>query len=290
MIQFNNISDIKGIYYNGRDIMKVYDYQGKVWEKTPPDYSKQYLTLRALDNGVVFYTSRTGCTTDLKYSLDSGATWNSYTNYISVSSGDTVMFKGHVISQTVTTNGNGSYGGISMALNQRYELEGNIMSLLYEDDFVGKTDLIYPWIFYAFCTSNLVVNVENLVLPATALTEYCYQYMFTSCTALTTAPQLPATALATACYQYMFTNCTALTTAPQLPATTLAEGCYAYMFNNCTNLNYIKCHATDISAIICTHQWLDGVAASGTFVKDASMNDWTSGDSGIPTGWTIQSA
>ena len=88
----------------------------------------------------------------------------------------------------------------------------------------------------------------------------------------------------------MFSNCTSLTTAPALPATTLAEGCYQNMFNGCTKLNSIKCLATDISASDCTNNWVYNVASTGTFVKAASMTKWTTGSSGIPTGWTAQDA
>ena len=127
-------------------------------------------------------------------------------------------------------------------------------------------------------------------LPVTTLARECYSGMFASCTSLTTAPALPATTLSDYCYQDMFYGCTALTTAPALPATTLADGCYGAMFSNCTNLNDIECLATDISASECTDSWVDGVAATGTFVKNPSMSSWTTGNSGIPSGWTVQDA
>ena len=47
--------------------------------------------------------------------------------------------------------------------------------------------------------------------------------------------------------------------------------------------------ATDISATYCLAGWVDGVAASGTFIKDANTTIPT-GTSGIPTGWTVQTA
>lgn len=62
------------------------------------------------------------------------------------------------------------------------------------------------------------------------------------------------------------------------------------MFKGCSGLNYIKCLATNISASNCTNNWVDSVASSGTFVKNASMTSWTTGASGIPTGWTVQDA
>jgi hypothetical protein len=86
----------------------------------------------------------------------------------------------------------------------------------------------------------------------------------------------------------MFSDCTSLTTAPALPATTLTNYCYSYMFYDCTRLRNVTCLATDISAYECTKNWLNNVASSGTFIKNPSMNNWTTGSSGIPSGWTVQ--
>ena len=125
-------------------------------------------------------------------------------------------------------------------------------------------------------------------LPATTVGKEGYAEMFSGCTSLTTAPALPATTLTDYCYSYMFEGCTALTTAPTLSATTLVQGCYQHMFEGCSNLNSVKCLATNVSADYCTMSWLKGVAASGTFVKASGMTGWTSGNSGIPTGWAVQ--
>ena len=136
------------------------------------------------------------------------------------------------------------------------------------------------------CTS--LVNAPEL--PATALEYSVYQSMFHGCTSLVNAPELPATTLTQECYRYMFSGCTSLVNAPTLPATTLVLFCYGGMFQGCTSLNYIKCLATDIPDSRCTQEWVSGVASTGTFVKNASMASWTTGTSGIPTGWTVQDA
>ena len=141
------------------------------------------------------------------------------------------------------------------------------------------------------CYSNMFYGCTKLtqapVLPANTLANRCYYYMFEGCTSLTTAPELPATNLTQDCYNSMFSNCTSLTTAPELPAEILYSGCYSYMFYGCTKLRYIKCLATDISATNCTSNWVDGVAATGTFVKSLNMSEWTTGINGIPEGWTV---
>ena len=114
--------------------------------------------------------------------------------------------------------------------------------------------------------------------------------MFTSCTNLTTALQiLPATTLARSCYQEMFQGCTSLTTAPELPATTLIENCYRNMFIYCENLNYIKAMFTTTPSTY-TNNWVYGVASTGTFVKNRAATWNVTGNNGIPTGWTVQTA
>ena len=139
------------------------------------------------------------------------------------------------------------------------------------------------------CYNSMFYGCSGLAtapaLPATTLAAECYRAMFRNCSGLTTAPALPATTLANNCYIFMFSVCTSLTTAPALPATTLATGCYDCMFEGCSNLASITCAATDISAHLCTSQWLDGVAASGTFTTPSSTA-WSSGKDGIPLGWT----
>lgn len=135
-----------------------------------------------------------------------------------------------------------------------------------------------------------LINYNNP--PLTIPNTDCFKELFGGCTHLMDVSNLvlPATTLANGCYQSMFDGCTGLTTAPSLPATTLAEGCYANMFRYCSSLNYIKCLATDISASNCTYNWTNNVSYTGTFVKSASMADWNTGVNGIPTGWTVEDA
>ena len=164
-----------------------------------------------------------------------------------------------------------------------------LKAILYGDFFEGKTDLTGTDEAFRSLFSNCarLTNAEKLILPATTLSDNCYNHMFNNCTSLTTPPQLPATKLANGCYMSMFEKCTSLTTAPTLPSTTLSDVCYGYMFEGCSRLNYIKCLATDISAYGCTISWVNGVSSSGTFVKASSMSSWTTGENGIPSGWSI---
>lgn len=208
--------------------------------------------------------------------------------------------------------GNQTTGKVTIGITSQnqYNVGGNIMSLI---SYTWDEATLYNACFYETFKNAKVVDVSALLLPATTLVERCYFQMFWGCTSLTKAPKLPATTLAQSCYNDMFAgctslttapalsamtlvqncyngmfqNCTSLTTAPELPAMTLAERCYYQMFKNCTKLNYIKCLATDISAIECTLEWVKNVAANGTFVKKRGVS-YASGNNGIPTGWTVE--
>ena len=269
----------------------------KAYEK--PDYSKQYLTFKITEDGNI--NVPTGTT----YSINGGE-WKNTGTTLTVNGGESIRCKGNNIKYENNNFSNSTAG---------FEIEGNMMSLLYGDDFIDKIELPEYDTFSIFAGCTGLTSAENLILPATTLTDYCYNYMFGGCTSLVTAPELPATTLANYCYFGMFMSCTSLVTAPELPATTLkdycyyamfhsctslvtapalpattlASECYSYMFNGCTSLNYIKCLATSNIGAGYTSEWVNGVASSGTFVKAAGVT-WPTGTSGIPSGWVVQDA
>ena len=88
----------------------------------------------------------------------------------------------------------------------------------------------------------------------------------------------------------MYNYCPALLEAPKLPAETLVSGCYSYMFTNCRNIAYVKAMFLTEPSTDYTNSWLFNVAASGTFVKNAAATWELEGDSGIPAGWTVETA
>ena len=122
---------------------------------------------------------------------------------------------------------------------------------------------------------------------SSSVASHCFFNLFNGCSSLTSAPELPATVLGRQCYFGMFENCTSLTTAPELPATTLTDYCYTRMFKGCSSLNEIRIGYTGNFDSIYFGNWVNGVAASGTFYYAGS--DTTTGASAIPTGWTVAS-
>lgn len=255
----------------------------------PHDYTQDYLTFKVLTDGTIGWKSFGSETAKtISYSINDGE-WTSITSSstgetILVSAGNSVRFKGNNTSYATSRDNYAGFEGGTATFN----IEGNIHSLLYGDDFANNNSLTNST--YQFCSlfkKSNVISAENLILPSTVLTKYCYRAMFSYCTSLSVAPVLPASTLAQGCYWYMFEKC-AISTAPDLNAETLSNECYGHMFENCSNLNYIKCLAkngfnnTNVLA-----NWVTGVCATGTFIKKENIS-WTTGASGIPTNWTIR--
>ena len=69
--------------------------------------------------------------------------------------------------------------------------------------------------------------------------------------------------------------------------TIAAQYCYKSMFYGCSSLNYIKALFTTTPSTTYTVNWVTGVAATGTFVKNRKATWTTTGDNGIPLGWTV---
>lgn len=232
------------------------------------DYSKDYLTFIAKEK-VSFAFHFTTVPTPLWYSIN-GSGWvkldNQNRDYTQVlNAGDKIQWRGTLTPTEESGVGRFiSYNANSQGGKGKYTVEGNVMSLMYYNDFDDKISLSgQNKVFYRlFSGSTELEDAENLILPATTLSN--------------------------SCYAGMFINCSSMVTAPTLSATTLAASCYASMFSGCASLNKITCLATDISATGCTNNWMNNVSQSGTFVKNASMSGWSSGVDGIPQGWTVQ--
>ena len=205
------------------------------------DFSMKPLTFNILSAGTINWTASYAfiAKKTINYKLNDG-NWASITSNagssaptITVKAGDKIQFKGSNTQYATSSTYFHSFSG-STAL---FEVEGNIMSLIYGDNFKNNLTISSAYTFYGlFSDCTGLTSAENLVLPATTLAEDCYSDMFDGCTSLTTAPELPATTLANYCYHYMFAGCTSLTTAPALPATDLRGDCYDSMFRGCTSL------------------------------------------------------
>ena len=216
-------------------------------EDLSPYYTTYFKTRSLSDNNTISFVKQSQTTsayaTSISYSLDSGVTWvttnvNSSQQTISVpglSYGDVVFWKGIADRWTVDTERLDQTS--HFYASNVFEVEGNVMSLLYGDNFMDATNVMKPYALEClFMSASTLLHAENLVLPLNTLAEGCYAWMFCSCHNLLEAPTLPARNLADHCYWSMFCWCYRLQTAPALHAMQLSKFCYASMFSACTSL------------------------------------------------------
>ena len=245
------------------------------------------LTLKATQDGSTVKLCSDGSPSgSFQTSRDGGNTWTNHKIYdaITLNTGDEVSFR----AKANRTSGQTVQDYFYFMMTGKIEAWHNVMSLYRTNDFATYESVVVRAFYSLFkgCTSL----TKAPVLPATTLADSCYTNMFSECASLVNAPDLPATTLAKDCYWYMFSKCTSLTKAPALQATTLANSCYGRMFSGCRSLNEVRCKipssysASDISSTYASN-WLSGVSSTGTFYTNADAN-WSSGESGIPTGWT----
>lgn len=269
-----------------------------------------YMTIEALENGLSAMNNYSA----LEYCIDGSGNWISlpagaYTQ--TINAGQKLHFRGSNLTPIANT-GIGTF-----TITRSCNLTGNCNSLLFGDNAAKNYSLAeYAYAFYKlFYNCTVIKSVSSDFLPAMALSNYCYGYMFYGCTGMTTASNLPAQTLAGSCYYYMFYgctgminpgtigattlatyccygmfyNCTSMTTAPTLLAETLVSYCYYYMFTGCVNLTYIKMCARTASGYYQMYYWASRISSSGTFVMHPDATAWIStGSNGIPTGWTVE--
>lgn len=210
------------------------------------DMNKVPLTILAKAEGSITFTNKaTGKVTYRKNGAAGQDIAGSESSEIAVKAGDKVAFYG----DNATYYGGDFYEYSNFSCTGSCIVYGNIMSLVSSTGFASNKTLTGDYTFFKLFegvsdkNNNKYINIElnidptkPLVLPATKLTEFCYERMFDTCMGLTSAPALPATELASWCYSNMFACCTSLASAPDLPAETLAESCYQNMFFLCTSL------------------------------------------------------
>ena len=240
------------------------------------------LTILPQDDGKVTVTFNNGITLagDIHYTINDGQEQTIAKNTagafdIEVKKGDVVQ----LYSQNSALGGGSSSAAraltravdegakyINIRPSMKTEIFGNVMSLLKgKDGLEGATAIEAKNAFYGlFAGADKLVNNDErlLVLPATTLTE--------------------------GCYQDMFNGCKGIEKAPELPAPKLEKNCYQEMFYDCAKLNSVRCLATDIKAENSTKDWLGnaGTEATGEKVLETLVPMTANSDDGVPTSWT----
>lgn len=289
-----NLSNIQDAKLGSTQVSALYYGSTKIWENAP-DYSSQYLTIESLENNNDIYfetvnSDKTSLGKSIEYSTDL-TNWISVTDeweenaypFIILSQGQKVYLRGT----------NSKYATSSSVYDEFYctknfSLSGNIMSLIYGSNFIGQTILYDTYTFACMFRNNAsrLRSITNLILPATTLARYCYQYMFYGCTGLTTGPRrLPATSVGYYSYANMFQGCTSLVTPPVLCGITLGGYAYQSMFAGCTSLTTLPrlADGTTITSWAPYRQMFSGC----TGITDARYD--VNGDRLLPTHLTVSS-
>lgn len=213
------------------------------------------MCMEAINSASVSIYNPKGLTIEYKVENNEWTTSNGTSINIRANTGERVWFRGR----------NESYRGVIFRnTSGAFYLYGNLMSLIYGDDYEDKKELTGEETFFKlFYQNSGIYNhpTKDIELPATTITTSCYRSMFYKCPNLTRAPKLPAKVLTEACYASMFAYCTSIKEfpemaatdmaymsctwmmmasgiedAPELPAMNLARSCYQYMFMECPNL------------------------------------------------------
>lgn len=224
-----------------------------------PDFSKNYFTVVVNEPGYFSLhanNSSISKTVKFDYSLDSGKTW--ITNGLTRSTSIHVSTDGKTYIWLRGDNPNGigvdsnfyhsfnysKFDGSTTDANRLpFDVEGNIMSLLKSSGFEDEVSLesYGNYALSGLFIGSYVTSAENLVLPATTLTQYCYNQMFYRAMKLEKAPKvLPAENSARGCYKRMFYDAFELISAPAIElsntvTSTNIDYCYE-MFYHCAKL------------------------------------------------------
>ena len=167
--------------------------------------------------------------------------------------------KGTAVSDT-------NYSTISFGNTTAVSCTGDIRTLI---DYTSYESANTEYARFCYLFSGCTALSTAPELPAITLADYCYNFMFTNCSSLTTAPELPSMTLDVFCYAQMFQNCTSLKTAPALNAKTLVQSCYDKIFYNCPALENVTMLATNgFDTNWCLNNWLGCYEDYGVYVKD----------------------
>ena len=274
--------------------------------------------IKAINNGTRITFNYNYEDDGIEYSLDFGESWNPYTTPFTLQAGDVACIKGNRTNykNAGTDEWETPSNKPIFEASKKCYISGNIMSLLADEEQLSVS--AFQGAFSKGSGTKVTyIDIDPeapLELPVTTLASKCYMQMFRNCTSLTRAPtfrvegtayrccynmfrqcsgladvstiELPATTLSQDCYRELFRQCSQLKTCPVLPAPTLVKECYRQMFSK-SGITTIVCLATNISAELCLDQWMSEVAGGGTFYKSPSMSGWPSGQSGIPSNWTV---
>lgn len=128
-------------------------------------------------------------------------------------------------------------------------------------------------------------NIQSLLNYITSVPDFSFYDLFSDQSGLLAAPDCPATTLGyLSCYE-MFWRCPQITEV-RIEAETLGSYSLGRVFRFCSALARIEVNFSSWDAYLSTTDWVDGVAASGVFIKPSTLPE-EYGTGRIPEGWTV---
>ena len=239
------------LYLNKKKITKKYKiimYPTLLKTKAEsPAYSTPFYVKNLYDgtNVLEIYGRRNVTpTVAIEYSTDSYS-WNTLgtvSGYVKVS--HEIPANGIVYLRAVASSYSYGNADIQIACTQNHSIGGNIMSLCWGADFVGKTqfygnykygDNVYQF-SYLFSNNKKLISAENLIIPGTYYGANSLFGLFADCTNLVSGPSITATKVNRNACNSMFKGCTSLTNLPPMMVSVIEEQGFYEMFRGCTGL------------------------------------------------------
>lgn len=217
-----------------------------------------YLCFTALEDGTFTFTIPAELsTTDLtsfSYSKD-GKHWTTLLNNNSedvvhttptVSNGERLYLKG----EALRYNNNSTYSAsFKITSTGTFNISGNILSLLFGDDFIGKENYVFDnsnkYLFAYLFSSKKVISAENMVIDIYQVPPQGLRGLFSDSN-IVLPPSINCSRCSENSFSFMFRNCTSLTTVPNLAfIKTISLGNdqifmegFKSMFEGCSSLKY----------------------------------------------------
>lgn len=226
-------------------------------------------------------------TPDFRYSFDLSQGWIWYNidnpQWIVLNDGDELRFAN---ATEYFSHSSSDYYQFETSGAGSLEIYGNIRSMNNYSQWTMSNNMFYK--MFAGCEQ--ITNATNLSIPTYSQIgseTYIYASMFSGCINLVYGPsELPRPRyLSPNACDSMFYGCSSLISAP--PVVGKNENGSAGLFNNmfygCSSLSSITAEFTEWGDSI---NWVDGVAANGTFIKTSDLSD-SRGSNAIPDNWTI---
>ena len=256
----------------GKPYIALNDETHKIDWDTKFDPRKVPMTFEIVKGGVLRVSGKGNNSVGFSYSKNNTA-------YVSVSTPATInLDSGDTISFIFNLNATQTQGGNTK--NLLFSCDNNLDTSVHANVYGNLCSIIYgsSW-------ETNTGTTMNRQMRETFKNSYINGRGF--CILDATKLISPSTVGANS-YREMFAGQKMMVKSPCLPAENLEQACYFEMFSGCTALKEITCLATYIPQNLgSTTDWVKGVPSGGTFKKAASMTGWTTGTSGIPSGWTV---